>query len=80
MRRLAACFLIAGSILLIGLPAQAYIGPGAGITMLGALWGVIAAVAIALASLVLWPLRALMRGRASGRTAQKETPLGPADK
>lgn len=42
-------------------PAMAYIGPGAGLSLLGALWGVVAAVAAALLFLLLWPLRRLMR-------------------
>jgi membrane protein implicated in regulation of membrane protease activity len=42
-------------------PAMAYIGPGAGLSLLGALWGVIAAVAAALLFLLIWPLRRLMR-------------------
>ena len=41
--------------------ASAYIGPGAGITMLGALWGVIVALALALGAVVWWPIRALRR-------------------
>lgn len=44
-------------------PALAYIGPGAGITALGALWGVIVAVAMALGAVLFWPLRALLRRR-----------------
>ena len=42
-------------------PALAYIGPGAGLSLLGALWGVVAAVAAALLFLLIWPLRRLMR-------------------
>jgi hypothetical protein len=42
-------------------PAQAYIGPGAGITMLGALWGVVVAVALALGAVLFWPIRLLLR-------------------
>ena len=42
-------------------PALAYIGPGAGLSLLGALWGVIAAVVAALVFLLFWPLRRLMR-------------------
>ncbi len=49
-------------------PAVAYIGPGAGITMLGALWGVVVAVALALGAVLFWPIRALLRRRK--RTAQ----------
>ena len=41
--------------------AHAYVGPGAGLTMLGALWAVIVAIVFLLGGLVLWPLRALRR-------------------
>jgi hypothetical protein len=44
-------------------PAAAYIGPGAGITMLGALWGVVVAVALALGAVLFWPIRILLRKR-----------------
>jgi len=43
--------------------AEAYIGPGAGITMLGALWGVIVAVVLAVAAIAFWPIRAIIRAR-----------------
>lgn len=39
--------------------ASAYIGPGAGLSLLGALWGLLLAVGAALAFIVLWPLRRL---------------------
>ena len=42
-------------------PAMAYIGPGAGITMLGALWGVVVAVFLAIGAVLFWPIRALIR-------------------
>lgn len=50
-------------------PAAAYIGPGAGITMLGALWGVIVAVALALGAVLFWPIRILLRKRRKATTA-----------
>lgn len=46
-------------------PALAYIGPGAGLSLLGALWGVVAAVAAALLFLLVWPLRRFMRRQRS---------------
>jgi hypothetical protein len=49
------------SFLLLG-----YIGPGAGIGMLGALIGVLLAVGGALAMALAWPLRALLR-KTTGR-------------
>jgi hypothetical protein len=42
-------------------PAYAYIGPGAGITMLGALWGVIVAVVLAVGAVLFYPVRVLTR-------------------
>jgi hypothetical protein len=44
-------------------PALAYIGPGAGITMLGALWGVVLAVAAAVVAVVWYPLRRMLARR-----------------
>lgn len=41
--------------------AQAYVGPGAGLSLLGALWGVIAAVLAALLFVLTWPLRRMRR-------------------
>ena len=59
-------------------PAQAYIGPGAGITMLGALWGVLVAVALALGAVLFWPVRALLRRRRRPAAAAA-TPAADAD-
>lgn len=43
--------------------AFAYVGPGAGLSLLGALWALIAAVGTALAFVVAWPVRQLLRRR-----------------
>lgn len=56
------CLLLAIGLTVSG-PAMAYIGPGAGITMLGALWGVVVAVVLALGAILFWPIRALLRRR-----------------
>jgi hypothetical protein len=48
---------------LAAMPAMAYIGPGAGITMLGALWGVIVAIALALGAVLFWPIRMMIKRR-----------------
>lgn len=37
--------------------ALAYIGPGAGLSLLGALWGLMVAAGVALAFVIFWPLR-----------------------
>jgi type VI protein secretion system component VasK len=49
--------------------ASAYVGPGAGLTMLGALLGVIFAIVLAIGGLLMWPIRAM---RAKRRAAQAE--------
>jgi hypothetical protein len=47
----------------------AYVGPGAGLSLLGALWGLLVAVAAALAFIILWPMRRMLRQRAGARGA-----------
>ena len=42
-------------------PAHAYVGPGPGLTVLGALWAVIAALVLAVIAIARWPLRYLIR-------------------
>jgi hypothetical protein len=54
-------------------PALAYVGPGAGLTLLGALWGLIVAVVVSLGFVLLWPIRRLMRrNKQAGRTPDTE--------
>jgi hypothetical protein len=64
----SAVFIIA--LFLVGawpIAAMAYVGPGAGITLVGALWAVIVAFVFMLGGLVIWPLRALLRWRRNAR-------------
>lgn len=49
--------------------ALAYVGPGAGLSMLGALWGLVIAVAVALGFVLLWPLRQYRRRLQAQRQA-----------
>jgi hypothetical protein len=64
-----------GLVLVVGLlaaspdTAHAYIGPGAGLTVLGALWAVMVAIVLALTGLLAWPIRAMMRRRKQERLA-----------
>lgn len=57
------CVLLGSALCFLAGQADAYVGPGAGITMLGALWAVIVALAIAIGSILYWPIRALWRKR-----------------
>ena len=72
---------IALGLSLFATPAFAYIGPGAGITVLGAVWGVVVAVVLAVAAVVLWPLRMLFRRhhRKPARTADVEAAVSTSD-
>ena len=45
----------------------AYIGPGPGLTMLAALAGMMMTLAIALWTVALWPIRAVLRKRRASR-------------
>ncbi|MGH8160878.1 MAG: hypothetical protein ACRESR_01765 [Gammaproteobacteria bacterium] len=60
---------VAFSLLAVTTASQAYVGPGAGISLLGALWALLAVVGSAILYIVLWPLRR-MRKR---HKQQKET-------
>jgi len=53
----------------ISSPAFAYVGPGAGLSLLGALWALLLAVGAALLFLVAWPLRRMRRRRREQATA-----------
>lgn len=44
-------------------PAVAYVGPGAGLSLIGALWAVVVAVAAALFFVVAWPVRRMLKRR-----------------
>jgi uncharacterized membrane protein len=50
-------------------PALAYVGPGAGISMLGALGAVIVAILFALGGLIWWPVRTMRRRRKQAANA-----------
>ena len=41
----------------------AYVGPGAGISFLGALWAVISAILLAIGGFLIWPIRAMLKRR-----------------
>jgi sorbitol-specific phosphotransferase system component IIC len=57
----------------VAIPASAfaYVGPGAGLTMLGALLGVLAAIVLAITGVLLWPIRAMLARRRQARKAEQ---------
>lgn len=64
MMRLIVCALFAS----VPWAAEAYVGPGAGLGMIGSLLAVVGAMLLSLIGLILWPLRMLRkRMQAKGR-------------
>ena len=51
------------------LVAHAYVGPGAGLGLLAALWGLVAAVGVAVFYVVMWPIRRMRRRRKAEQVA-----------
>ncbi len=49
--------------------ALAYVGPGAGISMLGALWGLLLGIFTAIGVVLFWPIRSMLRKRKAKREA-----------
>ncbi|HLS69982.1 MAG TPA: hypothetical protein VK035_11605 [Kiloniellales bacterium] len=64
--------LAAAVTLTLPLVAHAYVGPGAGLSLLGALWALLIALGTALLFVVAWPLRKMIRRRRAERMAREE--------
>lgn len=64
-RTLPLASLAAIALATLSAPAEAYIGPGAGISLLGAFWALILAVFAAVSVVVWYPIRNLLRSRRS---------------
>lgn len=56
--------------------AQAYVGPGAGISVLGSLLGILATIVVAIGAILFWPVRKLLKRRktASPNASAETTP------
>ena len=69
--------LAGGGFLLVPVTVNAYIGPGAGLSLLGALWAFLLAVGTAIIFLFAWPIRRMIRRRREARYQEGGDPAGP---
>jgi hypothetical protein len=65
-------------LLILSVPssAAAYIGPGAGISVLGSLLAVLGTIALAIGAILFWPIRKLLKrrkGKQAGDTPDSST-------
>ncbi len=67
------CHVLLFALLLVGVaadPASAYVGPGAGLTFIGSLIALVAAVFAAIFGFVWFPLKRLLRSRRSKQDSE----------
>ena len=76
MKTLIPASSLALALALSSAPALAYVGPGAGLGVIGTLFGIVAAIVLAMFGLFWYPLK-----RAFGKKSATATPAGeaPAD-
>lgn len=67
---LAATFLLASA-----MPAAAYIGPGAGLSAIGSVVGVISAVFLAIAGFVWYPVKRLLKRNKKPASGEAAAPV-----
>lgn len=73
----ARCLFAATALLLASAPAVAYVGPGAGLSLAGAVWGLVVAVVAAVGFIVLWPIRRYFKRRKAGHISEVEHDAQP---
>ena len=52
--------------------AFGYVGPGAGLSLLGALWGLLLAVGAAFGFVLLWPIRKVLKRIRAGKAGETQ--------
>lgn len=66
--------ILAVLLLLLASTAHAYIGPGAGIPVLGSLIGIVITIVIAIAAILFWPIRKMLkRGKNKAKAQENQS-------
>jgi len=65
-------FMIMITLVFYPFAAFAYVGPGAGLTLIGSLIGAVVAIVLALGAILLWPLRRLIKKIKKNRQTEGE--------
>lgn len=67
------CLLLAILLCVLPSPAMAYVGPGAGLTALGALLAVVGTIFLAIVGFVWYPIKRLLRDHKRNDSRQSES-------
>jgi protein-S-isoprenylcysteine O-methyltransferase Ste14 len=65
-------------LLCVSITANAYVGPGAGISVLGSLLGILATIVLAIGAILMWPVRKMLK-RKKARAAEAESAVAQTD-
>jgi len=72
MSRRIQTLVLAALLLCVSISANAYVGPGAGISVLGSLLGILATIVLAIGAILMWPVRKMLK-RKKARAAEAES-------
>jgi membrane protein implicated in regulation of membrane protease activity len=62
-------------VMLSAVPADAYVGPGAGVSLISSLVGVVIAIFVALGAVLAWPLRRYLKKRKESSIEESQEEL-----
>lgn len=54
-------------------PVFAYIGPGAGISVLGSLLGILGTIVVAIGAILFWPIRKMLKRRKAAAEPEQQS-------
>jgi len=74
LRAVRRCVAIAIAVLVVPTPAAAYVGPGAGLSALGSLLALLAAVVVAIIGFLWYPIKRLLGKRRAPATQADSAP------